>query len=73
MTKGYRSPLYGRTLDEFEIGATYEHPWEVTVDVGHLALAAGSFLDASPVFASARSRAARNGEICVCEHALGAA
>src|SRR5580698_2534128 len=54
MTQTYRSPLYGRTLDEFEIGATYEHPWEVTVDVGHLALAAGSFLDASPVFASAR-------------------
>jgi len=54
MTKGYRSPLYGRTLDEFEIGTTYDHPWEVTVDVGHLALAAGSFLDASPVFASAR-------------------
>jgi 2-methylfumaryl-CoA hydratase len=54
MTQGYRSPLYGRTLDEFEIGATYEHPWEVTVDVGHMALAAGSFLDASPVFASAR-------------------
>jgi 2-methylfumaryl-CoA hydratase len=54
MTQTYLSPLYGRTLDEFEIGATYEHPWEVTVDVGHLALAAGSFLDASPVFASAR-------------------
>jgi 2-methylfumaryl-CoA hydratase len=54
MTQTYRSPLYGRTLDEFEIGATYSHPWEVTVDVGHLALAAGSFLDASPVFASAR-------------------
>jgi len=54
MTKGYRSPLYGRTLDEFEVGATYEHPWEVTVDVGHMALAAASFLDASPVFASAR-------------------
>jgi 2-methylfumaryl-CoA hydratase len=54
MTQTHRSPLYGRTLDEFEIGATYEHPWEVTVDVGHLALAAGSFLDASPVFASAR-------------------
>jgi 2-methylfumaryl-CoA hydratase len=54
MSKGYRSPLYGRTLDEFEIGVTYEHPWEVTVDVGHMALASGSFLDASPVFASAR-------------------
>jgi len=54
MTEAYLSPRYGRTLDEFEIGATYDHPWDVTVDVGHLALAAGSFLDASPVFASAR-------------------
>jgi len=49
----YRSPRYGRFLEEFEIGAVYEHPWEVTVDAGLLALFAGSFLDASPVFASA--------------------
>src|SRR5271170_2594468 len=49
----YRSPRYGRFLEEFEIGAVYEHPWEVTVDAGVLALCAGSFLDASPVFASA--------------------
>ncbi len=49
----YRSPRYGRFLEEFEIGAVYEHPWEVTVDAGLLALCAGSFLDASPVFASA--------------------
>jgi 2-methylfumaryl-CoA hydratase len=51
--KSYRSPRYGRFLEEFEMGAIYEHPWEVTVDAGLLALCAGSFLDASPVFASA--------------------
>jgi 2-methylfumaryl-CoA hydratase len=49
----YKSPRYGRFLEEFEIGAVYEHPWEVTVDTGLLALCAGSFLDASPVYASA--------------------
>ena len=49
----YTSPRYGRSLEEFEIGAVYEHPWEVTVDTGLLALCAGSFLDATPVFASA--------------------
>jgi 2-methylfumaryl-CoA hydratase len=49
----YRSPRYGRFLEEFEVGAVYEHPWEVTVDAGHQALCAASFLDSSPVFASA--------------------
>jgi 2-methylfumaryl-CoA hydratase len=49
----YKTPRYGRFLEEFEIGAIYDHPWEVTVDTGVLALCAGSFLDASPVFASA--------------------
>src|SRR5258708_3478736 len=54
MSKGYRSPRYGRLLEEFEIGAVFQHPWEVTVDTGMLALFAASFLDATPVFASAR-------------------
>ncbi len=54
MTTGYRSPRHGRFLEEFEIGAVYLHPWEVTVDAGMLALCAGSFLDATPVYASAR-------------------
>ncbi len=49
----YISPRHGRFLEEFEIGAVYHHPWEVTVDGGILALCAGSFLDATPVFASA--------------------
>ncbi|HEX4448114.1 MAG TPA: MaoC family dehydratase, partial [Polyangiaceae bacterium] len=53
MTTAYRSPRYGRFLEEFEVGLVYDHPWEVTVDAGHMALIAGSFLDAAPVFASA--------------------
>jgi 2-methylfumaryl-CoA hydratase len=54
MSTGVRSPRYGRFLEEFEIGAVLHHPWEVTVDTGMLALCAASFLDATPVFASAR-------------------
>jgi 2-methylfumaryl-CoA hydratase len=50
----YKSPRYGRFLEEFEIGAVYEHPWEITVDAGHQAFFAASFLDCGPVFASAR-------------------
>ncbi len=45
---------YGRLLSDFEKGATYEHPWEVTVDGGAIALFQASFLDASPMFASDR-------------------
>ncbi len=44
---------YGRLLSDFEKGATYEHPWEVTVDGGTIALFQASFLDAAPMFASA--------------------
>jgi 2-methylfumaryl-CoA hydratase len=44
---------YGRLLEDFEVGATYEHPWEVTVDAGTTALFQASFLDATPVYASA--------------------
>jgi 2-methylfumaryl-CoA hydratase len=54
MGTGFRSPRYGRLLEEFEVGAVFHHPWEVTVDTGMLALFAASFLDATPVFASAR-------------------
>ncbi|HNS96154.1 MAG TPA: MaoC family dehydratase [Polyangiaceae bacterium] len=43
---------YGRKLDDFAVGEIYEHPWEVTVDSGMMALFAASFLDATPVFAS---------------------
>jgi 2-methylfumaryl-CoA hydratase len=48
-----RSFKYGRLLSDFAVGATYEHPWEVTVDAGMAALFSASFLDAAPVYASA--------------------
>jgi 2-methylfumaryl-CoA hydratase len=54
MSMEFRSPRYGRLLEEFEVGAVFHHPWEVTVDTGMLALCAASFLDATPVFASAQ-------------------
>ena len=41
---------YGRLLSDFEVGATYEHPWEVTVDGGTVALFQASFLDATPIY-----------------------
>jgi len=43
---------WGRRLDDFEVGATWEHPWEVTVDDGMAAIFQASFQDATPVFAS---------------------
>jgi 2-methylfumaryl-CoA hydratase len=53
MTSSARSPKYGRLLGDFEKGATYEHPWDVTVDQGTLAIFQASFLDATPTYASA--------------------
>ncbi len=53
-TPAWKSPKYGRLLDDFEEGATYEHPWDVTIDGGAMALFQAAFLDAVPVFASAR-------------------
>ena len=47
-----RSLRYGRKLDDFEVGATYPHPWEVTVDPGMQAVFAASFMDATPTYAS---------------------
>jgi len=47
-----RALQYGRKLDDFETGATYPHPWEVTVDGGTLALFQASFLDATPTWSS---------------------
>jgi 2-methylfumaryl-CoA hydratase len=43
---------YGRRLDDFALGAVFEHPWEVTVDEGMLALFYASFQDALPTYAS---------------------
>lgn len=44
---------YGRMLEDFTVGATYQHPWEVTVDAGTIAVFQASFLDAMPAYASA--------------------
>jgi 2-methylfumaryl-CoA hydratase len=46
------SPRYGRLLDDFVPGAVYDHPWDVTIDEGMLALFAASFQDAMPTYAS---------------------
>ena len=40
-------------LGDFVVGATYEHPWEVTISDGMVALFEASFLDAMPLFTSA--------------------
>ena len=48
-----RSPRYGRLLSDFAQGQTYEHPWDVTIDAGTIALFQASFLDATPTYASA--------------------
>src|SRR5438874_1875628 len=43
---------YGRLLGDFVPGAVYDHPWEVTVDGGTMALFQASFLDSHPMYAS---------------------
>ncbi|MBK8170169.1 MAG: MaoC family dehydratase [Sandaracinaceae bacterium] len=45
-------PKYGRMLEDFEPGAVYAHPWDVTIDGGTVALFQASFMDAMPTFAS---------------------
>lgn len=45
---------YGRHFDDFVPGAIYQHPWDVTIDEGMLALFAASFQDALPTYASRR-------------------
>lgn len=52
MTGELIAPRYGRLLSDFVIGATYPHPWEVTLDDGLVALFQASFQDAMPLFAS---------------------
>jgi 2-methylfumaryl-CoA hydratase len=49
-----KSFQYGRLLEDFQVGATYEHPWEVTLDAGTVAVFQANFQDATPTFASAR-------------------
>ena len=46
------TPRYGRMLSDFAVGATYAHPWDVTIDGGTIALFQASFQDASPTYAS---------------------
>lgn len=43
---------YGRHLGDFEVGRSYAHPWEVTVDEGMVALFAGAFQHATRTYAS---------------------
>jgi 2-methylfumaryl-CoA hydratase len=45
-------PRYGRNLDDFIRGDVYDHPWEVTIDGGLVALWQASVLDSSPLYAS---------------------
>jgi 2-methylfumaryl-CoA hydratase len=47
-----RAFRYGRKLDDFAPGAVFEHPWEVTVDEGMVALFYASFQCALPTYAS---------------------
>ena len=49
-----KQPRYGRRLEDFKQGDVYEHPWEVSVDDGMLAVFAASFQDATPIYASRR-------------------
>jgi 2-methylfumaryl-CoA hydratase len=48
------APQYGRKLDDFKVGEVYDHPWEVTIDEGMMAMFAASFLDANPLYSSRR-------------------
>ncbi|MSP61353.1 MAG: MaoC family dehydratase [Myxococcales bacterium] len=54
------APRHGRLLGDFAVGATYRHPWEVTVDEGMVALYAASFQDATPLYASSEVARALN-------------
>jgi 2-methylfumaryl-CoA hydratase len=47
-----KRPRWGRRADDFRVGDVHEHPWEVTIDAGMIAVYQASFLDATSVFAS---------------------
>jgi 2-methylfumaryl-CoA hydratase len=47
-----RAPVQGRLLSDFQPGATFEHPWDVTVDAGAVAAFQAALLDAAPTYAS---------------------
>lgn len=46
------APKYGRKLDDFVPGAVFEHPWEITIDEGMIALFFASFQCAMPPYSS---------------------
>ncbi len=45
---------YGRQLEDFEVGAGYQHPFEVTVDAAIVGPYMASFIDATPLWSSDR-------------------
>lgn len=47
-----KRPQHGRFSADFERGAVFEHPWDVTVDEGAATLFSASFADATPTYAS---------------------
>lgn len=46
---------YGRQLDDFVVGETYLHPFEVTIDEAIVGPYMSSFIDATPLWSSDRS------------------
>lgn len=50
----HRRHDYGRQLEDFEVGAGYHHPFEVTVDAAIVGPYMASFIDATPLWSSDR-------------------
>lgn len=48
-----RTPVFGRLLDDIQLGAVYEHPWDVTITEGAIALFEAAIPDVTPTYASA--------------------
>lgn len=48
-----RTPVFGRLLDDIEQGAIFEHPWDVTISEGAIALFEAAIGDVTPTYASA--------------------
>lgn len=48
----FRLVRYGKTLEQFALGSSYEHAWEVTLTEGLAARYESSFLDASMLYTS---------------------
>ena len=54
MQRPYIRMDYGRQLDDFTVGATYQHPFELTVDEAIVGPYMASFIDATPLWSSDR-------------------